>query len=386
MKKLIEIHCPSWRLEQNEGNRQRLQACIRRQPTDRPPAIVSLHLRYLLWARGEKPGDYFENPRTQLEQQILNYKWIVENLYDDRGLDFKRVTVSPDFDTLRGTNFPVGVRMSPDGSVVAEPFLQKAEEIERLEVPDVTANHNGKKVTWFHAMKEMAAEYEVTLNGAPLEVHVGLGAFSGPFPEAYAVAGTNIFLWMYDAPHLVHRLMRTVTAAFLNWQRYVRDLTGAPAKDLFMGADAAEMLKPHLFREFVLPYYRECYETFPGERGLHMCGKIDHLLPLLADEMKITQLTGFGAVTNPVLLAEWLGGKAYMTGGPDPILLWKGSPEEIRKDCFRYLNILAPHGGYVLQDGHGLAPGTSLENLHTLVQAAREYVNQNQRRNPLSPL
>ncbi len=373
MRKQIKICCPPWRLEQNEENRQRLQACMRRQPTDRVPAIVSLHLRYLLWARGQKLGDYFENPRTQLEQQILNYKWIVENLHDDRVLDFRRVTVSPDLDTLRGTNFPVGIRISPDGSVVAQPFLEKPEDIERLEVPEVTANHNGRKLAWYYAMKEMAAEYEVILNGAPLEVHVGLGAFSGPFPEAYAVAGTNLFLWMYDAPALVHRLMRIVTTAFLNWQRYVRNLTGAPHKDLFLGADAAEMLNAQLFREFVLPYYLECYEAFSGERGLHMCGKIDHLLPILADEMKITQLNGFGAVTSPELLAKWLGGKAYMTGGPDPILLWKGSQEKIRKECFRYLSILAPYGGYVLQDGHGLAPGTPLENLHALVQAAREY-------------
>jgi uroporphyrinogen-III decarboxylase len=178
---------------------------------------------------------------------------------------------------------------------------------------------------------------------------------------------------MYDAPELVHRLLRTVTTAFLNWQRYVRSLTGAPPRDLFMGADAAEMLKPALFREFVLPYYVECYEAFPGERGLHMCGKIDHLLPILAEEMKLTQLNGFGAVTNPQLLAQWLSGKAYMTGGPDPILLWKGTPDEIRRACWRYLDLLAPKGGYVLQDGHGLAPGTPLANLNILVQAARAY-------------
>jgi len=178
---------------------------------------------------------------------------------------------------------------------------------------------------------------------------------------------------MYEKPKLVHELMDKVTTAFINYERYTRDLTGIPHQGLSMGCDGAEMLSEERFREFVLPYYLRCYEAFPGIRGLHMCGKIDHLTPILVDEMKITHLNGFGFATDPHILAERMGGKVVMSGGIDPILLLRGKIGEIKKECFRYLKIFAPYGGYILRDGANVAPGTSIENLSAVVEASKGF-------------
>jgi len=222
-------------------------------------------------------------------------------------------------------------------------------------------------------MKEIASEYSVRLNGKPLEIHVTIGAGGGPIPDAYALAGQNLFMWMIECPDRVHRLMEILVTAFINFQRYVRDLRGGSYENLGMGCDAGEMLSADMFKEFVVPYYLQCYDAFPGTRGLHMCGKIDHLIPVIAEEFKITHLNGFGFPTNPALLAEWMGGKTVMSGGLNPLILLEGPEEVIKRECFRYLEAFASCGGYILQDGNNVAPGTPLENLVAVVEAAKEF-------------
>jgi len=369
----IQIRCPEERLRVNEENRRRLEACRSFLPTDRTPVLFSIALRYLFWARGVEAGDYFENPRTQLEQQLLNQKWLIEHMMDDRYIDELQITVAPDLQNIRGGYFNIGVRWFQGMDPVAVPILEQPSDIEALEVPGVHENLYGMKIEWYHAMKEMAPEYEVTLNGKPLEINVTVAAGGGPFPDAYALARDKLFIWVYEAPQLVHILMHKVTTAFINYNRYTRELTGAPLQHLSMGCDAAEMLSEEMFREFVLPYYLQCYEAFPGNRGLHMCGKIDHLLRLLAEEMKITHLNGFGCVTDPRALAETMGGRVVMSGGIDPVLLLNGPKEQIKQECFKYMGIFSPVGGYILQDGNNVAPGTSLANLATVIEAAEEF-------------
>ena len=99
-----------------------------------------------------------------------------------------------------------------------------------------------------------------------------------------------------------------MASLFINFQRYTRDLKGDSYENLGMGCDAGEMLSASMFEEFVVPTYLRCYDAFPGRRGLHMCGNIDHLIPVLAEELEITHLNGFGFPTSPELLAEWMGG------------------------------------------------------------------------------
>jgi uroporphyrinogen-III decarboxylase len=134
-----------------------------------------------------------------------------------------------------------------------------------------------------------------------------------------------------------------------------------------------------MFEEFVVPYYCRCYDAFPGSRGLHMCGKINHLIPILAKQLEITHLNGFGFPASPALLAEWMGGRTVMSGGLNPVLLLRGPREAIKAECYRYLEAFAPCGGYILQDGNNVAPGTPLEHLAAVVEAAQEFSGQDSR-------
>lgn len=369
----IEIDCPPERLEQNAAKRRRRNACANFEPVDRTPVVFSISSRYLFRARGVEMGDYYQNPRSQLEHQLLNQKWLIENAVDDRIIDQSTITVAPDLSTVRGGYFPIAIRWFNDGTASTVPFLRTPQDIDTLEVPAPSAGAYGMMIEWYHRMREMADGYRVLLNGAPLQIKVSVGSGGGPIPDAYALAGQNLFLWMVQEPDRVHRLLEIVTAAFINLQKVVRDLRGDTYENLGLGADAAEMLSPGMFEEFVVPYYLRCYDAFPGHRGLHNCGRIDHLIPLIAQQLRITHLNGFGFPTDPRLLAEWMGGKTVMAGGLNPILLLQGPTEAIKREVFRYLEILSPYGGYILQDGNNVAPGTPTARLAAVVEAAEEF-------------
>jgi uroporphyrinogen-III decarboxylase len=128
-----------------------------------------------------------------------------------------------------------------------------------------------------------------------------------------------------------------------------------------------------MFQEFVVPYYRRVWEVFPGPpRSFHMCGKIDHLLTIIRDEMKITKLDGFGCVTDRHKLADVMAGKIVLQGGPEPLLIANGTREAIVAECKSYIEITGRSGGYILAPGGGPVPGTPPEHFTWMVEAAME--------------
>ena len=106
----------------------------------------------------------------------------------------------------------------------------------------------------------------------------------GPIPAAFALAGTNLFLWMAIEPDRVHRLMNLVTESFIRCTDYFDQLCGRKnRRSIGLGCDTAEMISEATFKEFVAPYYLRIYEKYPGTRSLHNCGKSGHLLDSMRD-------------------------------------------------------------------------------------------------------
>lgn len=366
----LSIRVPDPVLEENAAKRERLAATRRFQRPDRPVVVAALTPRYVFAQRGMDFGEYFHDPAVQFEQQLRNHAWICENLRDDRVIDTSEVVVSPDLQSLRGGFFPIGVNWRGDGLPVAEPLLHEPRDVEKLQVPEPRDHLFGRNLDWFERMAAMATRAEVTLNGRPLTVRATVGTPGGPWPHAYALAGTNLFVWVQEAPQAVHRLMDLITTVLIRYEQACRRLTGKGDGGIGLGCDAAEMLSPEQFREFVVPYYRRCFSAFPGPRGFHMCGRIDHLLEVITSELEISSLDGFGSVTDPARMAKVMGGKVVLSGGIDINLLRQGPVQAIEQECRRYLEIFAPAGGYILQDGFNVTPDTPLEHVHTMVRAA----------------
>lgn len=67
-----------------------------------------------------------------------------------------------------------------------------------------------------------------------------------------------------------------------------------------------------------------------------------------------------------------LGASCCLQGNIPSSLLVAGSPEEVKNECRRLIDICAPGGGYVLTSG-AMPEYPKLENLKAMAQAAREY-------------
>jgi uroporphyrinogen decarboxylase len=223
----------------------------------------------------------------------------------------------------------------------------------------------------------MIDDYDIRLNGTPLELRVDLNHHGGPIPSAYALCGSNLFMWMALDPDRVHRLMEIVTESFIGVIEYFDELTGkAPGHWFWAGCDTGEMISPKMFREFVVPYYLAIWQKQGRPRMFHMCGKINHLLDIIRDDLEIDVLEHFGFPTDRKLLAEKYSGRVVMRGGPHPGLIMEGPVEEIIAECEDYITTLGAEGGYILSEGASVVPGTPLPHIEAMVEASKRVGSQ----------
>lgn len=371
MRERIDIVVAEAVLAGNDARIERLEHTYRMQTTDRTPVVVDSTFWGQLQARRTTFGEFIRNPRNHLRHSILNYKWRVETYRDDMPIETKRLVIVPDFGALRGTEFPIEVEWQEDQPAKSLHLLTDPEQIDTLPMPDPGGGLNAKKIEFYYGMKAALDDFDVRLNGQPLAVDVSLAQPGGPIPSAFALCGSNLFLWTKTDPERVHHLLELVTESHLRCIAYFDELTGAnPDHFIWVGADAADMMSAKTFREFAVPYYLRMWERYPRLRIFHMCGRINHLLEVIRDELKIDRLDGFGFPVDRNLLAEKWAGRLVMRGGPHPMLIHEGPVEAIIEECQSYICTAGCKGGYILEEGTGLMPGTPPEHVAAMVEAS----------------
>ncbi len=371
MKERIDIIIDEARIAENDACNERLRRTRNFEPTDRTPVQINTNQWTGLAARGVTFAQYIRSPKDNLREQILNRKWRLENIKDDNPIPTKSLGFGPDLGCLRGTEFDMDVVFPENQPPKAQHPLTSSEQIDALSIPKPDNSINGKRLEFFHGMRDCQDDFDVRLNGDPLAINIGIGQPGGPMPSAFALAGSNLFLWMAMEPDRVHRLMDIVTESQLQCIRFFDDLMGRdPNHGTGIGYDTSEMLSLAMFQAFVVPYANRIYEAYPGHRGLHNCGKNEHLLDCMRDDLRINAHNGFGFCVDPTVLAEKMSGRVVLQGGPNPVLIKSGTPAEIKAECRRYIDIVGAKGGFILGLGGGAAANTPLENFQAMVDAA----------------
>jgi uroporphyrinogen-III decarboxylase len=144
-----------------------------------------------------------------------------------------------------------------------------------------------------------------------------------------------------------------------------------------MAEDTAQAMSPHMFKEFCVPYTGELFDTFgrrfQNGRALHMCGQSTHLHHVLVEDLHISSFDIFGYLVDPRVAARNLGGRMYLWGNINPMLMLNGTREQVRQAALAALEAMAPCGGFMLGDGANVCPGTPLANLAALIEASEEF-------------
>ncbi len=376
MRFSLDIDYPTERIGLSE---RRVRARRDFRYADRVPVLPLLSRRYFLPIFGIDYAEFFKDAETQYYWQLQFAKYRMENIPEDF-CQSTTVYVAPNFENAMNPD-PFGAQIAwmDDTPPRVIPTIKNVEEIDRFEIPEPDAGLWGTTLEWWLEMRDHARETEVTVGGhkgrvdvAPLTMN-GLG----PFSIAVDLVGEDFYWWLLEYPEACHKMLDRITKGMILAEASFRKADPRPRTEYAIGEDSAQIVSPEVFREFCVPYVSLLYEAFgtglADGRGMHMCGNSAHLHEVLLEDLRMTSFNAFGYEVEPRIAAANLGGRVYLLGNINPMLMLSGSKEEVKRAAAECLAALAPFGGFVLSDGANVCPGTPIENLAALVEAAEEY-------------
>jgi len=359
-------------------NKLRFEARNKFSYVDRVPVLLGICTRYLLHARGVGYKEYFSDPKTHLYHQLHNLKWAIENIPDDRCADPAWFWICADFENVVNAQvFGAEIEWRDDEPPRALPVIEKVEDIDRIKIPSIDTGLWGKRAQWLEEMAKLAKhEFKLLLNGQEVPINIAkfLIGGEGPFMTAVDLVGDKFYWWLYEYPEACHRLLGKITDAMIAAESEFRRRIGRRIDaGVGLAEDSSQIISEKQFREFNMPYLHRIYSTLGGKniRQMHMCGQSSHLHEALL-ELDITEFAGFGSPVDPAYIAHTLGGKVLLAGNIDPVLLLNGPEEKIREAVRYAWQHLAPCGGWILQDGFNICPGTPIEHMAILKEEAEK--------------
>lgn len=234
------------------------------------------------------------------------------------------------------------------------------------------------------------------VRGLEKAIQVGPGNFglgdanNIPGPDLKNPKGIRSITEWYMAPLLypdyVHEIFTKQTDRAIETFRKYYEAFGDELDVVYLcgtdfGTQRGPMISTETFQEFYLPYYKRMnawiHENTQWKTLKHSCGGIAPLLPYLAE-------AGFDAV-NPVQCSAegmdpaWLKksfGKdlVFWGGGVDTQkTLPFGTPEEVRTEVIKRLEIFSRDGGYIFNSIHNIQYGTPLKNIIAMLEAVKEF-------------
>ncbi len=194
----------------------------------------------------------------------------------------------------------------------------------------------------------------------------------GPFSMAGVLRGVQDFMMdcvMEDTSSLEEYLEFCTEVVVA----YGKAMMSTGVHGIQFGDAVSGLVSADMFERLVLPYQRkavDALDTDPCDLWIHVCGKTDHILPLIAE----LPIQGFevDARTDIAEARRLIGSDITLKGNLDTSLLLQESPEAAYNTT---QEIIKAHGStdrLIVSPGCGVPRMTPLENLQAMVQACRE--------------
>ncbi len=212
-----------------------------------------------------------------------------------------------------------------------------------------------------------------------------LGGEWAPFwHDAIDLMGMDtLMLMMYDAPDIVDALLGHIVDYYAAISRRTFEAAAAWIDIFFIGNDFGSQVGPllsePLFRRFLLPPLKRLIDL-GHEYGLkvllHCCGGFEPLIPAMI-EAGLDGLQGLQPNCrgmNPAQLKTDYGDKLLLMGAINSQMIIEGTPDTVRAETRRILDLMKPGGGYVACPSHDyVLVETPVDNLLAVYEAVREY-------------
>lgn len=212
------------------------------------------------------------------------------------------------------------------------------------------------------------------------------------------VCGCNLFEWgtflrrmdnflmdLAAEPEEVERLLDALMERHLATLEKVCEAVGDVVDILRfgddLGMDTGPFMSPRIYQTLFKPRHSQlCAYVHKHSRMktfLHTCGSIYRLLPDLIEagyDILNPMQTNCREMEPERLKREFGADVTFWGGGADTrSILNRGTPEEVRTDVLRRLEILAPGGGYVFNPIHNIMPDCPPENIVAMFDAVAAF-------------
>ncbi|MGA2776120.1 MAG: uroporphyrinogen decarboxylase [Steroidobacteraceae bacterium] len=341
-----------------------LLRALLREPTPRRPIWLMRQAgRYLPEYRAtrKRAGNFLAmctNPEIACEVTLQP----VDRYPLDAAILFSDILTIPHAMNL-GLEFEAG-----EGPTFARP-VRTAADIDRLPIPDPG-----------HELKYVVDA--VSLIRRELAGRVPLIGFAGsPWTVAtYMVEGGGsktfgqIKRMMYEAPHLLHRLLELLARATV---LYLNAQIGAGAQAVMLFDTWGGVLTPKQYEEFSLNYMQQIVSQLTRKAEERIVPSIVFTKGGGAWLPKIAAIgcdaVGVDWTTDLATARDLVGGRVALQGNLDPSALF-ASPETLRSETLRVLDSFGAGPGHVFNLGHGITPDVDPERVAVLVETVRDYI------------
>jgi uroporphyrinogen decarboxylase len=208
------------------------------------------------------------------------------------------------------------------------------------------------------------------------------GFWSGILGDCYRMHGfENFLLNIAMNPPMIKTLINRMTDFYLELNNCLFEQFKGRIDVWFFGNDlgsqAALLFSPQMLADFFIPGIKRLADNAKSH-GLkvmmHSCGAISEIIPMLieagVDIIDPVQVTATGM--EPEKLKADLGERITFHGGIDTQqLLPYGSPEQVKTEARRILDIMSPGGGYIFAPSQILGPDIPAENIAAMYEAVQ---------------
>ncbi|MHA1371764.1 MAG: uroporphyrinogen decarboxylase family protein [Promethearchaeota archaeon] len=212
--------------------------------------------------------------------------------------------------------------------------------------------------------------------GYPKVVIAQSGSFFETLFEGMGAAG--LARAMRKEPDAVHKILKEVTGNVLHTHKLMLE-AGAYVVGIAddLGQKGRGLISLKNYRQFFKPCLKKICDQahkYGAYTWMHSCGYIEDFLPDLIDAgLDAIQSLEPAAGVDLKRVKERFGDKITLVGGMDSTrILSFGTPEEVRDDAKKCLEIGKPGGGYIAGPSHRIIDCPP-ENVFALKKALKDF-------------
>ena len=235
-----------------------------------------------------------------------------------------------------------------------------------------------EKYPWPSVTLEFMAAYEYLATHLPEGMGLIACHAGGMYEHLAAILSYEGLCYaLHDQPDLVAAVSERLGGIMLTFYSRLVELPGLvavfPGDD--MGFRSSTLVPPDVLRRHILPWHQR-FAALAHERGLpyflHSCGNLKGIMDDLIDDVGIDAKHSFENAIMPVADFQTLyGHRVGVLGGVDIDVLGRSSPDEVRTEVRRIIDLCHPRARFAIGSGNSIPSYIPVENYLAMLDEAQ---------------